>query len=328
MSIEAKTKLVSEVKTKVEEFLVVRDVNKVVSALDDSLNDYELTELNAGEIDTNSKDLLQAFLDAKSLEGRSIKTINRYKYILERMLLEIGAPVPKMTVFHLRKYLMQLKDAGLSDTSTEGVRSIMSSFFGWLWKEGLIQSNPVANIATIKCKKEIKLPFTALDIELLKRACNTDRESALIQFLLSTGCRVSEVCALNVSDIDFAGCECKVLGKGNKERIVYINQVTAMLLKRYLVLRKNDDTALFTGTRGRLTPQGVRAILKDLEARSGVENVHPHRFRRTLATNLIDRGMPIQEVAYILGHDKLDTTLRYVYIDQTNVKSAYKKYAG
>ena len=326
MSIEAKTKLVSEVKTKVEEFLVVRDVNKVVSALDDSLSDYELTELNAGEIDTNSKDLLQAFIDAKTIEGRSVKTINRYKYILERMLLEIGTPVPKMTVFHLRKYLMQLKDAGLSDASAEGVRSIMSSFFGWLWKEGLIQSNPVANIATIKCKKEIKLPFTTLDIELLKRACNTDRESALIQFLLSTGCRVSEVCALNVSDIDFVGCECKVLGKGNKERIVYINQVTSMLLKRYLVLRQSDEQALFIGQRGRLTPGGVRAILKELEVRSGVENVHPHRFRRTLATNLIDRGMAIQEVAHILGHDNINTTMKYVYIDQANVKSAYRKY--
>lgn len=328
MSIGAKQTLLSDIKTEVGEFLTVHDTEQVVEVVDNALVNYDVIEQVRGEIDQSSSDLLQVFLDAKTIEGRSIKTINRYKYIIERALLEINVPVQKITVFHLRRYLMQLKETGLSDSSTEGVRSILSSFFGWLWKDGLLKQNPMANIAPIKCKKEVRLPFSSLDLELIKQACKNDRERALVQFLLSTGCRVGEVCALDISNVDFDLCECKVLGKGNKERIVYIDPVAKLLLKRYLDGRTDNDPCLFRSIFGRITEQGVRAILKKLEERSGVENVHPHRFRRTLATNLIDRGMPIQEVAHILGHDKIDTTMKYVYIEQSNVKSSYRKYTS
>ena len=204
----------------------------------------------------------------------------------------------------------------------------MCSFFGWLWREGLIEKNPCGNIATIKCKKVIRKPYTPEEVERLKESCLTLRDKTIICVLLSTGCRISEVCNLNRDDIDFQRLECKVLGKGNKERTVYIDSVTAMMLKRYILTRDDITQALFTGKgTQRLTPHGVRKMLTGVGERAEVENVHPHRFRRTLATNLINRGMPIQEVAAVLGHDKIDTTLKYIYIEDENVKSAYRKFA-
>lgn len=202
------------------------------------------------------------------------------------------------------------------------------SFFGWVQREGLIPNNPCGNLSTIKCGKEVRLPFSDVDIERLKETCETARDKALIAFLLSTGCRVGEVCGLNRADIDFANLECTVLGKGNKERTVYLDNVAAMQLRIYLNTRTDTCEALFAGKGSeRLQAGGIRKRLNEIGEKAGVENVHPHRFRRTLATTLINHGMPIQEVAKILGHEKIDTTMTYVYIDKTNVKNAYRRYA-
>ena len=177
--------------------------------------------------------------------------------------------------------------------------------------------------------KKQKLPFSNVDIEKLKEKCTCSRDKAIICFLLSTGCRISEVTQLNKSDIDFQKKQCKVLGKGSKERIVYIDDVTILLLNRYFSERKDQSEALFVG-RGtaRMTPGGIRYMLRNLAEDAKVENVHPHRFRRTLATNLIYRGMPIQEVAKILGHEKLDTTMKYVYLDNNTLKFSYNKFSS
>lgn len=162
----------------------------------------------------------------------------------------------------------------------------------------------------------------------MKENCTSLRDRAIVCFLLSTGCRISEVCALDRDTIDFSNLECTVHGKGNKNRIVYLDDVTAMLLKRYLYSREDAKPALFVGKGSdRMTPGGIRLMLTKLGEASGVTNVHPHRFRRTLATNLVERGMPIQEVATILGHDKLETTMKYVFINPTSIKNSYKKYA-
>lgn len=327
MSIQAKQVFLKDVKENVDDFLTQKEALKVIDAVNEVLVNYEVEEAQ-GAYDSASNDLIQAFLDAKEIEGRSSKTLNRYSYMLQKAAQGMGVPIPKVTVFHVRSYLMSEKKRGLSDQSLEGVRSILSSFFSWLFTEGLIKANPVANIGSIKCQKQIKKPFSALELEQIKQACGTDKERALITFLRSTGCRVGEVCRLDRDSVDFAHMECKVLGKGNKERIVYFDSITAMELNKYLSGRKDSDPCLFRSIYGRLTEQGVRYILKDLEERSGVENVHPHRFRRTLATNLIDRGMPIQEVAYILGHDNINTTMKYVYIEKTNVENAYRKYTN
>jgi len=223
---------------------------------------------------------------------------------------------------------MAEKERGISNGTLDGIRSTLSSYFGWLQKEGLIEKNPCGNLGTIKCAKVVRQPYSSEDLERLKEGCKTLRDKAIVSFLLSTGCRISEVCGLNRDDIHFDTLECKVLGKGNKERIVYLDAVSAMFVKRYLNGRKDDNPALFVGKfKERLEPGGTRIMLKALERRTGVENIHPHRFRRTLATNLISRGMAIQEVAAILGHERIDTTMKYVCLDKSAVKNSYRKYA-
>lgn len=327
MTLEAKREFTQSVRSEIGDFLTLTQTDKVTNIIDGHLSEYELNRIGStGSIDTDSKDLVIAFLDAKKTEGRSPKTINRYSYIIERALKDIGIPISKISVYDIRRYLMELGDGGMQASSIDGIRSVFSSLFGWLWKEGLIKSNPCANVGAIKCEKKERHPFSDYDVQLILDACTDLRNTAIIRFLLSTGCRVSELCSINKSDLNLVECECRVHGKGNKWRTVYFDSSALLALKKYLDSRNDDDPCLFIGQRGRLDPQGIRFMLKTIEEKSGVENVHPHRFRRTLATNLINRGMPIQEVACILGHDKIDTTMRYVYIEKENVKNAYRKF--
>lgn len=175
----------------------------------------------------------------------------------------------------------------------------------------------------------MKKPYSAVELERIRSACSNVRDLALVDFLYSTGCRVSEVSHLDISDIDFDSLECTVVGKGNKERIVYLSDVAAMHLQEYLQGRKDVSEALFSGKGSdRLSKNGIEATLKRIGKKAKVENVHPHRFRRTLATNLLDRGMNIQDVAKILGHADLKTTQIYCFISQKNVKVAYQRYAA
>lgn len=328
MTILAKQKLVSEVSEEVGDFLTVTNTRRVADVLTDKLNDYEINELKPDDIGNETIGLLKAFLNAKEIEGRSRKTIERYSFILEKALRGIGSPAEQVNVFQIRAYLMEEKNRGLQDSSIEGVRCVLSSFFGWLWKEGLIKTNPCANVGAVKCQKKIRLPYSAVEIAKLKASCSSQRDLSIVCFLLSTGARISEVCALNRDDIDFRALECTVMGKGNKERTVYIDEVTAMELNNYLDSRCDDKPALFIGKgTDRITPGGIRFMLHELGKQAGVENVHPHRFRRTLATSLINHGMSIQEVATLLGHENINTTMKYVYINSANVKSSYRKYA-
>jgi site-specific recombinase XerD len=317
--------LINSVEEQIGDFLTVTNTRKVTAILSDALADYDVEEISTAEVNT---DLLLCFLNAKRIEGRSEKTIARYSYLLEKAILSMGVSPDRVTTDHVRAYLMDEKRRGMSDRSLEGLRSVLSSFFGWLWKDGKIKINPVATIGNIKYQKKIRTPFTDVEIEKLKDACTNIRDKTLVCFLLSTGARIGEVCALNRSDVDLKNLECTVLGKGNKERTVFINPVTAMMLQKYLSERDDDNEALFVSYRDhRLDGQSVRWMLKELEQRTGVENVHPHRFRRTLATNLINHGMPIQEVSVLLGHESINTTMTYVFIDKVNVKNSYRKYS-
>lgn len=218
----------------------------------------------------------------------------------------------------------------MSNRTLDGMRRCYSSFFSWLDAEEIIPHNPCAGIKQIKYKKDVKKPFSAVDIEKMRNACSSNiRDLALIDFLYCTGCRVSEVARLNISDINFEALECVVIGKGNKERYVYLSEVAAMHLREYLDSRQDDYEALFAGKgTERLQKNGIEAIVKNIGKKAGVDNAHPHRFRRTLATNLLDRGMNIQDVAEILGHADLKTTQIYCYISKKNVKAAYCKYAA
>ena len=326
MSIEAKATLLNDMERALGTEVTAAEMARILTILSDKLQGYDLikNDLNPNEPD----DLLDAYLSALAVEGKSPKTTERYRYIIGRMRQAVKTPTRSITVYHLRKYLSDEKARGISDRTLESTRQVFSAYFNWLQREGLIQSNPTANLGAIKYAKKIKDTYSEVDAEKLKFLCKTVRDRAIVLFLASTGCRISEVTQLNRDDLDLNALECTVLGKGNKERTVYMSPVAGMMVREYLATRKDDNPALFIGKRReRLTPHGVRAMLTELQNRSGVEHVHPHKFRRTLATNLIRHGMPIQEVAQILGHDKLDTTMQYVVLDKTQVANSYRKYA-
>ena len=326
MSIGSKTVLMRDLEAQLGKILTAEMLGQVMPMIGDTLAAYDVEQIKEPAM---GEDLLDAYLAAKEVEGRSAKTMALYAYTIRRLMEHANTDTRHVTVYHIRAFLMAEKKRGISESTINGNRSVFSSYFGWLQKEGLLQANPCANLGAIKCPKVVREPYSAEDLERLREACKTIRDRALLEFLLSTGCRVSEVCALNREDIDFQTLECTVFGKGSKERVVYLDAVAAMLLKRYLGTRTDADPALFVGLRDeRLLPGGVRVMLKVLERKTGIANVHPHRFRRTLATNLIARGMAIQEVAAVLGHDKLDTTMRYVYLDKTAIKNSYRKYAS
>lgn len=328
MAVTDKQILLQEIERSLADKITAADIQSVINVLADKIVNYDIERRSNTEKCGDYEEYMKYYIDAKRLDGLSENTLKRYEYITGKFMEHINVPLRDITVFHLRSYMMREKARGISDRTLQGNRQVLASFFGWLNKEGLIPNNPCANLNSIKCKKEMRLPFSDVDIEKLKEACDNARDKAMIAFLSATGCRVSEVCGLNVSDVDMTNGECTVLGKGNKERIVFLDSVAIMQLKNYLDTRGVLNKALFVGKGNkRLNPGGVRKRLNELGEKAGVENVHPHRFRRTLATNLIDRGMPIQEVAAILGHEKIDTTMTYIYISKTNVKNAYHKYA-
>lgn len=328
MSIESKQLMMHDLSKRFGEVLTVSQCDAVMRIISEVSARYEIDRATDAPDDVEGSELLEAFISAKRVEGRSEKTIERYRRQIEKVQEELNVPIREITVFHVRRFFASEKARGISDRSLEGTREILSSYFGWLQKEGLLQKNPISNLGPIKYAKIKRTPYTDIDIEKLKECCKTDRDKALVNFLLSTGCRVSEVCSLNRDDINLTTKECIVMGKGAKERQVFLNDVTAMHVQRYLATRKDSSEALFVGKGSeRLTPGGVRALLNRLAGKAGLQGIHPHRFRRTLATRLIDHGMPIQEVATILGHDKIDTTMTYVYIDGKNVRNSYNKYA-
>ena len=328
MSSSAKFQLVKAMEGRLASVLTVDQMEELKAQLTMEMARYDIEAAPGQGADVDAEDLMDAFFSAKLLEGRSEKTVERYRYVIDHFMDYCKTPIREITVFHIRNWLSSEKKRGLSEMTLEGYRCVLSSFFGWLHRDGLLKENPCANLAPIKCPKKVRLPYSSVDLEQLREHCDSLRDRAIISTLKATGCRISELCGLDRDSIDFKDKECVVYGKGAKERPVYLDDVACMLLRRYLDSRKDDSPALFVGLRSeRLKPGGVRAMLKKLAAKAGVENVHPHRFRRTLATELISHGMPVQEVAAILGHDKLDTTMKYVHMDQSAVKADYKKYA-
>ena len=297
------------------------------------LNNYEIQErcTDVATVDDSADRMLKKFLATKRIEGIAESTLLRYAEENKKLIRFLGKPLYEVSTYDIRFYLSYRRENSgkkLGNRTLDGMRRCYSSFFSWLSAEGLIGRNPCAAIKQIKYRKEVKKPYSAADREKLRRACGNKRDLALLDFLYCTGCRVSEVARLNIDDIDFENMECTVLGKGNKERTVYLSEVAAMNLGEYLASREDGNEALFTGKgTERLGKNGIEVLLKRLGKKAGVINVHPHRYRRTLATNLLDRGMNIQDVAVILGHADLKTTQVYCYISQKNVKNAYSKYA-
>lgn len=304
-------------------------IDMVSDALTIELDRYELqircTDLSVP--DRSPEAILKRFLACKRLEGASENTIRRYREINLELIRFMAKPLEEISTYDLRFYLSLRRDRdGVSNVTLDGMRRIYSSFFKWLSAERIVAYNPCLALSKIKCKKQIKKAFSATELERIREACETDRELALVHFLYATGVRVSECASIDISDVDFGTLEIIVLGKGNKERKVYLSEVSAMYLKKYLATREDQSPALFVGRKGRrLGKTGIEVAVKKIGQRAGVENVHPHRFRRTLATQLLNRGMDIVSVAEILGHADLRTTQIYCSISNKNIKYSYQK---
>ena len=325
MAIDAKMNFLSYTEQRLKSDVTASVMTKVLAVMSDVMQSFDMREIEVlGGID----DLVQCYLDALRVQGRSEKTINRYKYVINRLLQYLKIPVRQITVYHLRNYIAERKNNGLADSSVENERQVFSAYFNWLQRESLIDKNPISNLGTIKVPKKEKKTFSEIEMAKLNAGCETIRDKAIINFLSSTGCRISEMTELNRNQIHFDTLECIVHGKGDKERTVYMSSVAGMYLKEYINSRKDDDEALFLGQRReRLQPGGVRIMLNTLAKRTGVEHVHPHKFRRTLATELSRKGMQIQQISRILGHDKIDTTMKYVILNNDDVRASYRKYA-
>ena len=276
--------------------------------------------------------ILKEFLMSKRFEGCSSQTLKLYYDTLFNFLIQME---DKMSVFDIRtadvrSYLIKYQgEHKCSNTTMDNMRRVFSSFYNWLEDEDYTIKNPVKKIKRIKTDKIIKKPFSDEELEALKDACRNYRELALIEFLYSTGIRVGELCGLDISDLDFNQREGIVFGKGSKERIIYFDVKSKVHLIRYLNTRVDSNPALFVTKKypfNRLEKSGVESILREIGNRAGIEKCHPHRFRRTFATNLLDRGVPIEQVQVLLGHSKIDTTLLYASVNTQSVKLNHNKY--
>lgn len=287
---------------------------------------------NADLIDDVQIDYVELFLAAKKIEGRSEKSLKYYQSTIEKMMEKIGKTIKHITTGDLRFYLSEYqKENDSSKVTIDNIRRILSSFFGWLEDEDYILKSPVRRIHKVKTGKSIKETYTDEQLELMRDSCEEPRDLAMIDLLASTGMRVGEMVFLNREDINFEERECVVFGKGDKERVVYFDARTKMHLYNYLRLRTDTNKALFVSLstpHKRLEIGGVEVRLRKIGKTLGIEKVHPHKFRRTLATMAIDKGMPIEQLQLLLGHQRIDTTLQYAMVKQSNVKIAHRKYIG
>ena len=297
-----------------------------------ALSECEITPKATEEEQRNKEnvELLGAFISSKKVEGCSDKTIHYYKSSIEKLIATVKKNVCDIATNDIRCYLAeQQEQRGLSKVTIDNLRRIYSSFFSWLEDEDYIPKSPVRRIHKVRTDALVKEVLTDENIEVLRDSCQELRDIAMIDLLLSTGMRVGELVKINRDDIDFQERQCVVFGKGNKEREVYFNARTKIHLKKYLEQRTDTNPALFVSLHEphtRLTISGVEVRLRQLGKRVNLNKVHPHKFRRTLATMAIDKGMPIEQVQKMLGHVKIDTTLHYAMVNQTNVKIAHRKF--
>lgn len=279
---------------------------------------------------STGQDLLALFLTAKEVEGCSRKTLNYYEDTLQRTLSALGKPIPQIESDDLRQYLNDYESIRhTSKVTIDNIRRIMSSFFSWLEDEDYIVKSPVRRIHRVKTAQVAKEVLSPEELETLRDACSTKRDLAVIDLLASTGMRIGELVRRNVSDINLQERECLVTGKGNKQRPVYFSARAKLHLTEYLQTRTDQNPALFVAlgsSAKRVTIGSMQLRMRKLGKSCGIHRVHPHKFRRTLATHAIDKGMPIEQVQKLLGHAKIDTTMHYAMVNQNNVKASHRRY--
>lgn len=281
-------------------------------------------------IDNSSLHYLRMYLESCEQAGKSPGTIGLYKFHISHFLSYVNKDVIYISDDDLYSYLYNYRhQRTVSNAYLNQLRLVLNSFFKWLIKKRILTSNPVDSIDPVKCQKKVKKPLSAKEVEMLRSACESERDLAIVECLYSTAVRASELLQLNRSDISFSKDDIIVLGKGNKERITYLNARSHIHLQNYLALRTDDNSALFVSSKAphdRLTRRGLESILNKIASSANVENVHPHRFRRTSATDLLNAGMPIEQVQELLGHKSIETTRIYCTINQEAVKHNHKRY--
>ena len=326
-----KQNLITDVVQAMLPFLNNAQTERLQEVLQHTLFDYEVTKIE-NEKEISEQNYIELFLSAKRIEGCSEKSLKYYKTTIEMMIATVGKSVKHIETDDIRRYLTKYQEKKKSSKVTiDNIRRILSSFFSWLEDEDYILKSPVRRIHKVKIGTNIKETYSDEALELMRDNCTEPRDLAMIDMLASTGMRVGEMVLLNINDIDFNERECIVFGKGNKERVVYFDARTKIHLQNYLNSRTDDNPALFVSLKApheRLKIGGIETRLREFGKQLGLHKVHPHKFRRTLATMAIDKGMPIEQLQQLLGHRKIDTTLQYAMVKQSNVKIAHRKYIG
>lgn len=306
------------------------DSELIISQICVALDRYELSERNTDlvPVDDENVQLIKMYTSAILVDGKAKSTINQYLRELKLFISYFpGQNIKDLKTFDIRSYLAKRKQGGLSNRSLENVRAYVRAFYDWLTAEEIIPKNPCAAIKPIKHSKELPLPYTTIEIDRIRNACKNARERAIVEVLLASGVRVAEFCDLDVEDINFAEGKVRVRhGKGDKERYTFINDLAKEHLLKYLDGRTSGPL-IMSQRKERYTKGGVRNVMRTLGARAGVDDVHPHRFRRTFATTLASRGMPLQQIQKLMGHSNINTTMLYVTLTDAETKYAYKKYA-
>ena len=322
-----KNAVITEIKQRMTPYLNDFQIDQLTDVLEICLQEY-LSEADP----VKQPDIIQTFLAAKRVEGCSNKTLTYYDSTIRNVLKSTGKSVQDITTDDLRIYLDSYQtNNGVSKVTIDNIRRILSTFFAWLEDENFIIKSPVRRIHKVKTCKTVKETYSDEFLEIMRDNAESIRDLAMIDLLASTGIRVGELVLINRVDVDFVNRECIVLGKGNKQRKVYFDARTKIHLQRYLSERTDNNPALFVTLHkpySRLQIKGVEMRLQRLGRKLGLIRVHPHKFRRTLATMAIDKGMPIEQVQQLLGHESVDTTLQYAMVNQNNVKLSHHRYIG
>lgn len=309
---------------------ILQRMQKALTCAQLKLLKAELTAVLTPEPEDEPRYYLGLFLTAKEVEGCSLKTIRYYRDTLNRTLETIGKPLSQIGSDDLRQYLNDYEtERHTSKVTIDNIRRIMSSFFSWLEDEDYIVKSPVRRIHRVKTAQVAKETLTDEELETLRDACENERDLAIVDLLASTGMRIGELVRLDIADVNLQERECIVTGKGNKQRPVYFDARAKLHLTEYLENRNDNNPALFVSLDSktkRITVGGIELRLRNLGEKAGVSRVHPHKFRRTLATHAIDKGMPIEQVQKLLGHAKIDTTMHYAMVNQNNVKASHRRY--
>ena len=327
-----KNELITDIVQQMLPYLDNLQTKKLQQVLEHALFRYEIIEAVASSNDDDSVNLVDIFIAAKRIEGCSEKTLKYYQTTIDAMINAINKSVRHIQTEDLRFYLTQYQKKNQSSRVTiDNIRRILSSFFSWLEDEDHILKSPVRRIHKVKTGTNIKETYNDEELEKMRDNCTELRDLAIIDMLASTGMRIGEMVLLNRIDINFAERECVVFGKGDKERLVYFDARTKLHLQNYLDSRIDNNPALFVTIRApykRIQIGGIEVRLRKIGKMLGITKMHPHKFRRTLATMAIDKGMPIEQLQQLLGHKRIDTTLQYAMVKQSNVKIAHKKYIG